>query len=63
MPVYCPCGQVDETGVGFGKCESRGLGDTVANLTAAVGIAPCCGCEQRKDLLNWLVPYSLTDFD
>ena len=36
---------------------SRGLGDTVAKLTSALGIKPCGGCEGRRDLLNKLIPY------
>ena len=37
--------------------KSRGLGDTIANVTKAVGITPCKGCEKRRALLNKLVPY------
>lgn len=38
---------------------SRGLGDTVAKITKAVGIkqTPGCGCAKRQEALNKLVPY------
>ena len=36
---------------------SRGLGDTIAKLTRAVGIKPCGGCKQRQAALNRLLPY------
>ncbi len=36
---------------------SRGLGDTIAKVTKAVGIKPCGGCEERRDWLNKRVPY------
>lgn len=36
---------------------SRGLGDTIAKATAAVGISPCGGCKQRQAIANTLVPY------
>lgn len=36
---------------------SRGLGDTVAKLTSAVGVFPCGGCKRRQRLLNDLIPY------
>lgn len=39
------------------KILSRGLGDTVAKVTAAIGITPCGGCKQRQAALNRLVPY------
>ncbi len=39
--------------------ESKGLGDTVARLTHAVGIRPCDGCEKRRAWLNEVVPYRL----
>mgnify|MGYP003151712521 CR=1 FL=1 len=31
---------------------SRGLGDTVAKITNAVGIKPCGGCKKRQEALN-----------
>ena len=37
--------------------QSRGLGDTVARVTQAVGIKPCGGCQKRQELLNKMVPY------
>jgi len=39
------------------KRRSRGLGDTVAKLTAAVGITPCKGCKKRQRKLNQWFPY------
>jgi predicted nucleic acid-binding Zn ribbon protein len=35
----------------------KGLGDTVARLTSAVGIKPCGGCGHRREILNRMVPY------
>lgn len=37
--------------------KSRGLGDTIAKITTALGITPCGGCKGRQELLNKLVPY------
>lgn len=37
---------------------SRGLGDTISKVTAAIGIKPCVGCKKRAAALNNLVPYS-----
>ena len=37
--------------------RSRGLGDTIAKITKAVGIQQCGGCKERQELLNNLVPY------
>lgn len=39
------------------KTPSRGLGDTIAKITSAVGIKPCGGCKRRQATLNRLVPY------
>jgi len=36
---------------------SKGLGDTIAKVTEAVGIKPCGGCKKRQARLNKLVPY------
>lgn len=36
---------------------SRGLGDTIAKATKAVGIKPCGGCKKRQEWLNKIVPY------
>jgi hypothetical protein len=50
--------------------ESKGLGDTVAKITHALGLdvvaekvaeavgAEDCGCKSRQEKLNELVPYS-----
>ena len=37
--------------------KSKGLGDTVAKITKAVGIKPCGGCKKRQKKLNRLFPY------
>lgn len=39
------------------RMESRGLGDTIAKITSAVGIKPCGGCKKRQAALNRMVPY------
>jgi hypothetical protein len=39
------------------KVPSRGLGDTIAKITTAVGIKPCGGCNRRKEWLNRVFPY------
>ena len=53
-----------EKGIGPGQNKvwdpsqkSRGLGDTVAKITSAIGIKPCGGCKERQDKLNKLIPY------
>jgi len=47
--------------------KSKGLGDTVEKITEATGIKKIveaitddCGCQERKERLNRLFPYSLT---
>lgn len=40
-----------------GVVVSKGLGDTVAKITSAVGIKPCGGCKERQKKLNRLFPY------
>lgn len=37
--------------------KSKGLGDSIAKLTKAVGIKPCKSCEKRKNILNKLFPF------
>ena len=37
--------------------KSKGLGDTIAKITKAVGIKPCKPCEERRKKLNKLFPY------
>jgi len=39
------------------RCQSRGLGDTIARLTRRFGIKPCGGCKKRQASLNKLWPY------
>ena len=39
------------------EIRSRGLGDTIAKMTKAVGIKPCGGCKKRQEILNKAVPY------
>lgn len=36
---------------------SRGIGDTIAKVTNAVGIKSCGGCKKRQQALNNLVPF------
>ena len=54
------------------KRKSKGLGDTVEQITKATGIKKVvdaiseatgvnCGCGERKDLLNKLFPYKQTE--
>jgi hypothetical protein len=40
------------------KRKSDGLGDTIANITKAIGIKPCGGCKKRQAKLNKLFPYN-----
>ncbi len=40
---------------------SRGLGDTIAKATKAVGIKPCGACKKRQALLNKMIPYKSKD--
>tara|TARA_R110000824_G_scaffold222128_2_gene409500 strand:+ start:146 stop:523 length:378 start_codon:yes stop_codon:yes gene_type:complete len=37
--------------------KSRGLGDTVAKMTKAVGVKPCGKCKKRQAALNKMFPY------
>lgn len=37
--------------------KSKGIGDSIAKLTKAVGIKPCKSCEKRKNILNKLFPF------
>lgn len=39
------------------KPKSKGLGDTIAKVTAALGIQPCGGCKERQKALNKAFPY------
>jgi len=43
--------------VEIGLKKSRGLGDTIAKATKAVGITPCGGCNKRREKLNTLFKY------
>ena len=52
FPLTCSCGARHELG------KSRGLGDTIAKLTKAVGIQPCGGCEERRQKLNSIFPFA-----
>lgn len=38
--------------VDVGIKKSRGVGDTIAKMTKAVGIKPCGGCNKRRKILN-----------
>jgi len=37
--------------------KSKGLGDTIAKVTSAIGIKPCGGCKKRQEILNKKFPY------
>lgn len=37
--------------------RSRGVGDTIARITTAVGIKPCGGCAKRQAALNKMFSY------
>ena len=44
--------------------KSKGLGDTIVNITTATGlkklvdlVSKDCGCEERKEYLNEKFPY------
>lgn len=50
-PIRCSCGYSTE-----GK-ESKGLGDTIAKVTSALGIKPCGRCKKRQQKLNEMFPY------
>ena len=39
------------------RFPSRGLGDSIAKVTSAVGIRPCGGCGKRRELFNTMFPY------
>lgn len=39
------------------NCKSRGLGDTVAKITKAIGVKPCGRCKKRQEKLNEKFPY------
>jgi hypothetical protein len=39
---------------------ARGLGDTIAKATTALGVKPCPGCKRRQAALNRLIPYRQT---
>ena len=51
FPLACSCGARHELG------KSRGLGDTIAKLTKAVGIRQCGGCAKRRKALNKIFPF------
>lgn len=53
LPIRANCGPQDQA--------SRGLGDTIAKITSAVGIQPCGGCQQRQEALNRMFPYRQDD--
>jgi hypothetical protein len=61
--MYCPLGRFGSAVKPEGwdatpESKLRGLGDVVAAITSAVGIPPCGGCEERRDALNRIVPFS-----
>jgi len=38
------------------SAQGVGLGDAIAAMTKAVGIAPCSPCEARRRMLNGIAP-------
>ena len=42
--------------------KNKGIGDVIANITTAVGIEPCDGCNKRKEQLNRLFPFGIEEF-
>ena len=63
----CPQGKFPARPAGEPSCTSRGLGDTIAKITKATGIAAAvsaviggndCGCGKRQETLNRLFPYT-----
>ena len=53
-----PCGSCGDPKPGEkSNKKSRGLGDTIAKMTGAIGIKPCGGCKKRQKYLNEKVPY------
>ena len=37
--------------------NSKGLGDTIKNITHRLGMKQCGGCKKRQEYLNKVVPY------
>lgn len=54
-PLRCACGTTLRSHEDAKK--SRGLGDTIAKVTSAIGIKPCGGCKERQEWLNRAFPY------
>lgn len=54
-PVELQVGDALDFCVG-GRVSHLGLGDVIAGITKAVGIAPCQACEERRQKLNRLFP-------
>ena len=38
-----------------------GLGDVIASATKAVGIKPCTSCEERRKMLNGMMPFGTAE--
>jgi hypoxanthine phosphoribosyltransferase len=51
FPIWCKCGAIYDA-----PDKPRGLGDSIAKVTEAMGIKPCGGCKKRQDKLNRLFP-------
>jgi len=47
----------DAEGKDITTTAAKGLGDTIASMTKAVGIKPCGGCKKRRKWLNEKFPY------
>lgn len=48
-----------ELNLNFAK-DSKGIGDTIAKITHAMGIKQCGGCKKRQEWLNKKFPYKNT---
>lgn len=40
---------------------SKGLGDTIAKATKAIGLKPCNACKKRQEKLNKIFPYEINN--
>lgn len=57
QPEGSPGSSQTVSSIGQNFEKSRGLGDTIAKMTTAVGIKPCGGCKKRQEYLNKKMPY------
>tara|TARA_R100000278_G_C5471758_1_gene164734 strand:- start:1616 stop:1984 length:369 start_codon:yes stop_codon:yes gene_type:complete len=63
-PLRDPSQELDEMAdIEHIQAQSKGLGDTIAKATSAIGIKPCSGCQKRKEALNKAFPYEQKNTD